>query len=399
MIEIRGAHNTALYYGDEIEPGTMGQIIALCNRPEYAMSRIRIMPDAHQGVGCTIGTTMTIHDRVVPGMVGVDINCGMLTARLGERELDLAKLDAVIHRYVPAGRDIRPVPHPFHDVLDLNDLRCVGHVNLSRAWHSVGTLGGGNHFIEVDRDENDALYLVIHSGSRYIGTQVATYYQREAQRRLNAAPREEVEALVTRLKSQGRHKEINAALTKLKNASRQVPKDFAYVEGELFHDYLHDMHIIQEFAELNRLAMLDVIRHEMGLHVDGRLQTVHNYIDTNTMILRKGAVSARAGEELLIPINMRDGSLLCVGKGNAEWNESAPHGAGRLMSRRAAKDTLSLDEYRAEMTGVYTTSVGESTLDEAPMAYKSLDAIVNNIGPTAEIVARLRPIYNFKAAE
>jgi tRNA-splicing ligase RtcB len=399
MIEIRGAHNTAICYTDEIEPSAMGQIIALCNRPEYAESRIRIMPDVHAGIGCTIGTTMTIQDRVVPGMVGVDIGCGMQTVELSAREIDLEKLDAVIREHIPAGRNVRPAPHSLNDLLDLAALRCAGVVRLDRARHSIGTLGSGNHFIEVDRDEAGTLYLVVHSGSRSLGSEVAAHYQREAQRRLNTAPREAVEATVARLKAEGRHKEINAALTKLKNAARQVPPEFAYVEGEMFDDYLHDMRIVQAFAEVNRLAMVEIILQRVGLDFVDRFQTVHNYIDMEYMVLRKGAVSAWRGERLLIPINMRDGSLLCVGLGNADWNHSAPHGAGRLMSRRQAKDTLSMEEYRAEMAGVYTTCVTEHTLDESPMAYKGLEQIVDHIAPTAKIMARLRPVYNFKAAE
>jgi RNA-splicing ligase RtcB len=360
------------------------------------------MPDVHAGKGCTIGTTMTVADKIVPGMVGVDIGCGMETVRLAEREIDYEALDRLIRREVPSGREVRKAPHPLSTEIDLDKLCCARGVNLERAQRSIGTLGGGNHFIEVDRSEGGELYLVVHSGSRHIGTEVADRYQDEAYKTLCGDSKRQIEETIAKLKSEGREREIADTIKRLKADTRRewaIPKDLAYADGRLFDDYIHDMKIIQRFAVLNRRAMTEVILSGMGLTEAERFTTIHNYIDTDTMILRKGAVSAKAGERLLIPINMRDGSLICVGKGNDDWNQSAPHGAGRLMSRKAAFAALSMDEYAAEMRGIYTTSVNRDTLDESPMAYKSIDEIVSRIAPTAEIVERVRPTYNFKASE
>ena len=400
MITVNGIHNTAICYTDTLEAAAEKQIRAVCDQPQFAGCKLRIMPDVHAGMGCTIGTTMTITDKVVPGMVGVDIGCGMETVELAEKELDFDRLDRLIRAEIPFGREVRDTPHPFSEEIDLTRLRCSPYVNLGRARRSIGTLGGGNHFIEVNRGENGGLYLVVHSGSRHIGNEVAAYYQDEGRRALWGGARHQVDALIADLKAQGRHQEIQPAIRRLrKELSLDIPKDLAYVEGKLFDDYIHDMKLIQRFAMLNRKAMVEVILSGMGLTAAERFTTIHNYIDTDSMILRKGAVSARAGEKLLIPINMRDGSLICIGKGNEEWNCSAPHGAGRLMSRRAAFDNLSMEEFRREMEGIYTTCVLPDTLDESPMAYKTMDEIVSHIGPTAEIVERIRPVYNFKAAD
>jgi len=367
MIDVKGKHNTALCYCGELEPIAFEQIKAVCDREEFAGSRIRIMPDVHAGKGCTIGTTMTITDKIVPGMVGVDIGCGMETVRIAGRDLDFAKLDRLIRTEIPSGRGIRKNHHPLNAKIDLDKLRCANRVNVSRAQLSIGTLGGGNHFIEVGRTDDGTLYLVVHSGSRHLGQEVATWYQEQACKRLKPGV--------------------------------DIPKDLAYASGDLFDDYLHDMRIIQRFATLNRQAMTEVILDGMGLAETDRFTTIHNYIDTEAMILRKGSVSAKSGEHLLIPINMRDGSLICVGKGNAQWNDSAPHGAGRLMSRTKAFKALSLDEYRSEMKDVFSTSVHRNTLDESPMAYKSMGEILSHIHPTAEVVERIRAVYNFKAGE
>ena len=400
MITVNGMHNTAICYTDTLESAAEKQIRAVCDQPQFAGCKLRIMPDVHAGMGCTIGTTMTITDKVVPGMVGVDIGCGMETVELAKKELDFDRLDRLIRAEIPFGREVRDTPHPFSEEIDLTRLRCSPYVNLGRARRSIGTLGGGNHFIEVNRGENGGLYLVVHSGSRHIGNEVAAYYQDEGRRALWGGARHQVDALIADLKAQGRHQEIQPAIRRLqKEHSLDIPKDLAYVEGKLFDDYIHDMKLIQRFAMLNRKAMVEVILSGMGLTAAERFTTIHNYIDTDSMILRKGAVSARAGEKLLIPINMRDGSLICIGKGNEEWNCSAPHGAGRLMSRRAAFDNLSMEEFRREMEGIYTTCVLPDTLDESPMAYKTMDEIVSHIGPTAEIVERIRPVYNFKAAD
>jgi hypothetical protein len=400
VVTIQGQYNTAICYTNELEGAALEQIQAVCNQSEFTDCKIRIMPDVHAGKGCTIGTTMTIRDKIVPGMVGVDIGCGMETVELEEREIDFEKLDALIRREIPFGREIRDIPHPLNSEIDLTQLRCAGQVNLDRAMHSIGSLGGGNHFIEVDRAEDGRLFLIIHSGSRHLGTEVADYYQNEGRRALWGGAKHQIQETIAKLKAEGRFREIQKTITALKKEHElDIPKDLAYVEGKLFDDYIYDMKLTQQFAVLNRKAMADVILEGMGLHAMDIFTTIHNYIDTEAMILRKGSVSAKAGEKLLIPINMRDGSLICIGKGNKEWNCSAPHGAGRLMSRRAALSTLSMEEFQKEMKGIYTTCVVPDTLDESPMAYKSLDDIVSQIGPTAEIVERIRPVYNFKASD
>ena len=400
MIEIQGRYNTAKCFTDNLEEAAARQIQSVCDQPGFAGCKLRIMPDVHAGMGCTIGTTMTIRDKIVPGMVGVDIGCGMETVKLAEKEIDFAALDALSRAKIPSGRDVRQLHHPLNYEIDLNELRCSPYVNLARARLSLGTLGGGNHFIEVDRNDDGELYLVVHSGSRHLGLEVCNYYQDQGRFAMWGGARYQLDEKIAEYKAAGRHKEIQSMLGEMKREHEiSVPKALAWVEGRLFDDYIHDMRIIQRFAVLNRKAMTDVILTGMGLTRVEEFNTIHNYIDTESMILRKGSVSAMAGEKLLIPINMRDGSLICVGKGNEDWNCSAPHGAGRLMSRKQAAATLSMDEYRAEMAGVYTTCVVEDTIDESPMAYKSLDEIVSQIGPTADIVERIRPIYNFKAAE
>lgn len=402
MVQIQGKYNTAVCYTAELEPVSASQIKAVCDQEAFAASRIRIMPDVHAGMGCTIGSTMTIIDKVVPGMVGVDIGCGMETVQLAEREIDFDKLDALIRREIPCGREVRDTHHPLNDEIDLNQLRCSPYVGLPRARRSIGTLGGGNHFIEVDRGSDGALYLVVHSGSRHLGKQVCEYYQAEGFNALCGSARFQIDQLIKDMKARGKTKEIHKTLKRLRQQRAEattIPRPLAYVEGRLFDDYIHDMHITQRFAMLNRKAMTDVILRGIGLTAVESFTTIHNYIDTDSMILRKGAVSAKTGEKLLIPINMRDGSLICIGKGNEDWNCSAPHGAGRLMSRKDAFAKLSMEKYKSEMEGVYSTCVIEDTLDESPMAYKTMDEIVSQIGPTAEIVERILPVYNFKAAE
>ena len=398
MIEIKGTHNTALCYCGELEPEAFKQIKAVCDRAEFADSQIRIMPDVHAGKGCTIGTTMTITDKIVPGMVGVDIGCGMETVRIAGRDLDFARLDRLIRAEIPSGRGIRKNHHALNAEIDLGKLRCADRVNVGRARLSIGTLGGGNHFIEAGRADDGTLYLVVHSGSRHLGQEVATWYQKQAFDRLSGPSKETMQETIAALKAGGREQEIEASLQSLKLGA-DIPRDLTYVSDDLFDDYLHDMRIVQRFAVLNRQAMTEVILDGMGLTETDRFTTIHNYIDTEAMILRKGSVSAKSGEHLLIPINMRDGSLICVGKGNAQWNYSAPHGAGRLMSRTKAFNTLSMDEFRAEMKGVFSTSVHRNTLDESPMAYKSMDEILSHIEPTVDVLERIRPIYNFKAGE
>ena len=400
MITIQGLYNTAVCYTPELEEAARKQIQTVCDQAEFAGCKIRIMPDVHAGKGCTIGTTMTITDKVVPNLVGVDIGCGMETTRIREGRLELQKLDKLIYEKIPSGFSIRDKAHRYLNEIDLSELCCARHVDLLRAEKSIGTLGGGNHFIEVDKDDEGNLYIVVHSGSRHLGVEVASYYQEAGYKVLNRTDDASIEALIARMKAEGREKEIQKELKKLKNLKQtNIPKALAYVSGELFEQYIHDMKIVQHFAMLNRQAMMDEIVKGMKLHVEEQFTTIHNYIDTDAMILRKGAVSAKEGERLLIPINMRDGSLLCVGKGNEDWNCSAPHGAGRLMSRADAKQSFTVSEFKKQMAEVYTTSVSKATLDECPMAYKGMQDILDNIGPTADVVKVIRPIYNFKAGD
>ena len=400
MFEIQGAYNTTKVFTDMADQSAISQIYELCSQAFTQGAQIRIMPDVHAGAGCTIGTTMTITDKVVPNLVGVDIGCGMETIVLKEKHIEPQKLDKLIRSEVPSGCNVRKKAHRFIGQTALDELYCAKEVNMTYAENSLGSLGGGNHFIEVDRDDDGTLYLVIHSGSRHLGVEVAKWYQNTAARRLErSCSNVDIPALIEQLRAEGRCSEIEDAVRKAKADKKPpVPRHLAYCEGDLFEQYLHDMAIVQQFADLNRRAMADVIVKGMHWHVQDRFVTTHNYIDLDAMILRKGAVSAKAGETLLIPMNMRDGSLICRGKGNADWNCSAPHGAGRLMSRAQAKATCSMTEFRREMDGIYTTSVSTDTIDESPMAYKPMDEIVRNIGDTAEITKIIRPIYNFKAS-
>lgn len=398
MIELKGKYNEAKIFTDVVDEAAISQVLLLLNQEFVSGSKIRLMPDIHAGAGCTIGTTMTITDKIVPNLVGVDIGCGMETIRIKEKQIELQKLDKLIYDKIPSGFRVREKAHRYFEEINLKDLYCYKNINPERAEKSLGTLGGGNHFIEADRDDAGNLYLVVHSGSRHLGLEVAGYYQEQGYQILNGSAQKDIDILIADLKSQGREREIQKSIRELKNTKRtNIPKQLAYVSGELFVQYMHDMKIVQRYAELNRQAMMDEIVKGMKLHVIEQFTTVHNYIDTDAMILRKGAVAARKGEKLLIPINMRDGSLICVGKGNDDWNQSAPHGAGRLMSRAAAKESFTVSEFKNQMNGIYTTSVNKDTLDECPMAYKGMDDIVNNIGGTAEVMQIIKPIYNFKA--
>lgn len=400
MIEVKGTYNTAKVFAGTLEPTAEEQIRRLCDMEFAARAKIRIMPDVHAGAGCTIGTTMTVTDRAVPNLVGVDIGCGMETVRIKGNKTPFDKLDKLIRAKIPVGMEVRETPHKFADQIDLHELRCRRKINLDRALRSIGTLGGGNHFIEVNVDEEGSRYLVVHSGSRHLGTEVATLYQTLGFDQLNGRDPAQIEALIRRYHEEGRAAEIESAIKALKSGNRtRIPRELAYVEGEAFEDYLHDMKLVQQFAALNRKAMVHELVRGMKWEVEDSFTTVHNYIDTERRILRKGAVSAQAGEPLLIPMNMRDGSLICVGKGNEDWNYSAPHGAGRLMSRGEARKKLTVSEFKKQMKGIYTTTVGEGTLDESPMAYKRMDEILANLGPTADIIKVIKPLYNFKAAE
>ena len=404
MFEIKGKMNTAICYATVVENEAIDQIRRMCDYEFTAGSRIRIMPDVHAGAGCTIGTTMTVTDKAVPNIVGVDIGCGMYTVNLGKVEIDFAKLDEAAH-FIPSGMSVwEGRREPF----DLTELSCYRNLrDAKRLERSLGTLGGGNHFIEVDQAADGTKYLVIHSGSRNLGKQVAELYQRLA---IDLAKGKEEyyiarDELIREYKEAGQRDKIQAALKELekkyadKAKESAVPDDLCFLYGPYLADYLHDVEICQRFARRNRELMAEILLSRAGLTAGEAFHTIHNYIDTEEMILRKGAIAAHAGEKVLIPINMRDGSVLAIGRGNPEWNYSAPHGAGRLMSRRAARETLSMEEYQATMSGIYTTSVNAATLDEAPMAYKSLEDIVDVIRDSVDIIDIMKPIYNFKASD
>ena len=373
MLEIKGKINTAICYAKVVEDEAIEQIRRMCDYEFTAGSKIRIMPDVHAGKGCTIGTTMTITDKAVPNVVGVDIGCGMYTAELGKAEIDLSKTDEAAH-YIPSGRNVWDGRY---ERFDLTGLRCYRHLEQAkRLERSLGTLGGGNHFIEIDVSSDGNKYLVIHSGSRNLGKQVAEYYQNLAIELASGKGElfEKKAELIKTYKEQGRRTEIQSALKAMEKEC-------------------------QRFAKRNRERMAEIILDRCGLTAVSAFHTIHNYIDTKERILRKGAISAKSGELVLIPINMRDGSVLARGKGNPDWNYSAPHGAGRIMSRTKAKETLDIEQYKKSMEGIYTTSVNNSTLDEAPMAYKSLSDIIDVIRESVDVIEVLKPIYNFKACE
>ncbi len=400
MMEIQGKVNTAVCYAKVIEDEAIEQIRRMCDYGLTEDSRIRIMPDVHAGAGCTIGTTMTVNGKACPNIVGVDIGCGMYTVKLQEKELDFEKLDEACH-FVPSGKNVW---EGRTEHFDLMQLRCYRSLrDTRRLERSLGTLGGGNHFIEVDAAADGTKYLVIHSGSRNLGKQVAEIYQRLAVD-LHMGKEDyfrQRDEIIASYKAQGRRSEIQAALKTLQRdyetSEPDVPRDLCWLYGSFLEDYLFDVEICQAFARRNREKMAEVILERTGLTAAESFHTIHNYINTREMILRKGAIAAHAGEKVLIPINMRDGSVLATGRGNPEWNFSAPHGAGRIMSRTAAKESLDLEEYQKQMAGIYTTSVNLATIDEAPMAYKALDDIIDVIHETVDVIEVLKPVYNFKA--
>lgn len=400
MLEIKGKVNTALCYAKVIEEEAIEQIRRMCNYEFTEGSQICIMPDVHAGKGCTIGTTMTVHDKAVPNIVGVDIGCGMYTINLGKADIVLGELDAATH-FVPSGKNVWKGRQ---ERFDLTELRCYRSLkDTKRLERSLGTLGGGNHFIEVDQAQDGTKYLVIHTGSRNLGKQVAEIYQKLAID-LNKGKEDyfkQRDAIIEEYKTTGRGKEIQEALKAISWNRKEatIPEDLCFLYGTYLEDYLHDVEICQQFAKRNREKIAEVLLERIGMSGTDAFHTSHNYIDTKEMILRKGAIAAHEGEKVLIPINMRDGSVLAVGKGNPEWNYSAPHGAGRIMSRRKAKENLNLDEYKQEMKGIYTTSVSRETLDEAPMAYKSLEDIIDVIQDSVTVIDVMKPIYNFKASD
>lgn len=412
MFTLTGTYNTAKLFATQVEETAITQIIQILNQPFVQDARIRIMPDVHAGTGCVIGFTMTIQDAIVPNLVGVDIGCGVLAVRLQEKadDLDLQMIDEAIYRYVPAGRTVQETEQETKTAFRAQQLLCAAaaDINENLALRSIGTLGGGNHFVEVDKDSAGNAWLLIHTGSRHLGLEVCKHYQKLAQMRqkqikTDPAYQKLRDKRIADYKRQHREAEIQEALEELsasyQKAHPSVPAELACLTGADCEAYLHDIAIVQAFARDNREAIAEAILRAAGLHEAASFHTVHNYIDVENRILRKGSVSAQRGEDLLIPINMRDGALLCKGKGNPDYNCSAPHGAGRLMSRSKAKASISLEAFQESMKGIYSTSVNTSTIDESPMAYRGIDEIVENIRPTAEIIDRLVPIYNFKASE
>ena len=362
---IKKAYNEAKIFTEKLDAGSEGLIGAFCDSPLSAGSRIRIMPDVHAGKGCVIGTTKTVSDKIAPGLIGVDIGCGISAIKVSGKRLEMQKLDKLIYEKIPSGRKIRTVPHRFADQSDLERLHCLRHVQKDNALCSIGTLGGGNHFIEIDRATNGNHWLIIHSGSRRLGVEVATYYHELA----------------------------------FQTKTENISYEFAYLTGDLMADYIADLSIVQEFARLNRMAIADEICKGMKLSVEESFECVHNYYDAEAKILRKGAISAKENEPVIIPMNMRDGCLIGLGKGNPDWNCSAPHGAGRLMSRQDARNSFTLSQFKKEMQGIYSTSVSRNTLDESPMAYKPIEDILSKIEDTVAVRERILPVYNFKASE
>lgn len=397
MIEVNGKYTDAKIYTNQPQQAAIEQIDELVNQSFMAGTKVRIMPDYHAGKGCVIGTTIALNDRVVPNLVGVDVGCGVLVSEIGTGSVDFNVLDTTIRHYVPSGNDIHESPvtsrqfEQFHN----ENFMATGLQN-DYTNRSLGTLGGGNHFIELAKDEAGVHYLLIHTGSRYVGAKVANWHQKRAFETLR---REDLTEKIAEFKQAGKQQEIQAMIQSYKQDNPLIPKDLAYLEGELFHDYIADMKLAQRFAHENRLQIAKTIAEQMKWAYTSQFDSVHNYIDTDAMILRKGAVRAAKGEQLVIPMNMRDGSFICIGKGNTEWNESAPHGAGRIYSRTAAMKNLSMDDFKETMSGIWTTSVSEETLDEAPMAYKPMQEIIEQIGETVTIQKHIKPVYNFKASD
>lgn len=399
LIDVKGSQTSAIIYSNVEQEAAIDQITELCNQAFLKDRKIRIMPDYHAGKGCVIGTTIQLKDKVVPNLVGVDVGCGVLTVKLNNRNIDYNQLDTIIRQYVPSGQDLHTEETVGFIKTDFSPMEAYYAKQIlseNKSKTSLGTLGGGNHFIEVSVDEAGYHYLTIHTGSRYVGARIANYYQKLA---ITSHRRQDLTNMIEELKRTGKHHEIQAAIEQYKHQHPIIPDDLAYLEGEDFDRYIHDMKLAQSFAKANREEIARAIIENMKLDEDDRFDTIHNYIDTENMILRKGAVSAQKGERLIIPMNMRDGSILAVGKGNAEWNFSAPHGAGRVLSRTKAMKTLSMEEFHRSMEGIWTTSVSEETLDEAPMAYKPMKEILDQVEETVEIKSFIKPVYNFKASD
>lgn len=371
MIPLQGKYNNALVYTDNIEQEAISQIIELCNQEVFANSKIRIMPDVHAGQNCTIGTTITINDKICPSLVGSDIGCGMFVVKLKQKinDINLKEVDECIKKYIPCGQNVRKTIHPYNKYVNLNSLRCKNKINIGKVQNSMGVLGRGNHFIEINKDKNDNVYLVIHSGSGYLGKEISKYYQELAIKEMEI-------------------KKIE-----------KIKKDLSYLEKDSLKAYLYDMGVAQAFAQFNREAIADTILNEMNLEEESHFTTIHNYIDLSSKILRKGAISARQNEKVIIPLNRIDGSIIAIGKGNEDWNYSAPHGAGRILSRSSAKEQLSIEkelEYMKE-NNIYSTTCTNNTVDESKDAYKPSNEIIENIKDTVDIIEIIKPIYNFKS--
>ena len=395
MIKIQGKRNHAIVYTDKIDKETKTQLAELLREKAFTDSKIRIMPDTHSGKGCIIGTTMTLSGRVCPALVGVDIGCGMETVIFEKNDINLKELDELIHSKIPSGAKINTESLISDEKIDLSKLRCYSKINAERAYRSIGTLGGGNHFIELDKDDDGFIYLIIHSGSRQLGNDVAKYYQDAAYKYQCKKARKDVRA------ASYEQRDDEEYYTKSSNREQKsklsVVYERAILDGELFDDYLHDILIVQKFADINRKKMVEIIESGIGLCEKESFSNIHNYIDNERMILRKGAVSANQGERVIIPLNMRDGALVCTGLGNPDWNFSAPHGAGRICSRTEAKYAYNVEEFKEQMKGVYTTTANINTIDECPMVYKTPESIIEFIGDTVTIDKIIRPVYNFKA--
>ena len=399
MKTVEGKYTSAVVYSDTAEDSAVGQVKTLCDQPWVKGSKIRMMPDIHAGKGCTIGTTMTFTDKICPNIVGVDIACGLYVVQLKEKRVNLPELDNCIRKNIPAGyRQIRKKTHKFARDSRIDEL--IGYPgDYMYCQRSLGSVGSGNHFVELDKDDEGNLYLVIHSGSRNPGSNICKWYQDRAYKNLKRQYQKGIDYIIKHYHETGETDKIEETIKMYKEVVDEPIYELSYVERELLENYLHDMEILQHYADLNRKAIAEVIMSEMNLHEVDSFTTIHNYVDIENKIIRKGAVSAQKGERLIIPMNMRDGSLICIGKGNSDWNNSAPHGAGRLMSRAEARQSFTVSAYKETMEGIFTTSVGSDTIDECPMVYKPMGEIVSQIHDTVEIVKVIKPVYNFRAGD
>lgn len=386
---------------ETLDQKAVNQVYTLLEQEAFKNAKVRIMPDAHPGAGCVIGFTADLGDKVIPNVVGVDIGCGVLVINLGKTMINFEKLDATIKQIIPSGFNVNEKLSENERLVSesiINKIRVLKQLkNYERVVNGLVSLGGGNHFIEIDKDDDDNKYLIIHTGSRNLGKQVAEIYQDLAIKKINSVREEDRQEVISKLKSQGRQKDIPDALRAL-TPHVKISKELSYLEGKDRDDYLHDMRLCQEFATENRRFISSRIINAMNWNIVDIFESVHNYIGDDN-IVRKGAISAYKNQQVIIPINMQDGCIIGRGKGNEDWNNSAPHGAGRLLSRSQAKQTLTVDEFKQDMSGIYTTTANQSTIDESPRAYKSIDDIINFIDDTVSIEKIIKPVYNFKASD